>query len=73
MIRRPRRAEQHPGLDAGSLGGEPGRRGQGLACFAVLAGGDPPSGEPGGQFPARFRLGAAERPGQRGADAGLAG
>ena len=72
--RRPGGAEQHPGLDAGSRRGrDAGRRGQELACFAVPAGGDPPPGEPGGQFPSRLRLVAAERPGQRGADAGLLG
>ena len=72
--RRPGRADHHPGLDAGSRRGrDAGRRGQELARFAVPAGGDPPPGQPGGQFPSRLRLGAAERPGQRGADAGLLG
>ena len=73
-IGRPGRAEQHPGLDSGSRRGrDAGRRGQELARFAVPAGSDPPPGEPGGQFPARLRLGAAQRPRQRGADTGLSG
>ncbi len=72
--RRPCGADHHPGLDAGSrYGRDAGRRSQELACFAVAPGGDPPPGEPGGQFPSRLRLRAAERPRQRGADAGLFG
>ena len=74
VVRRPGGAEQHPGLDTGiRRGRDAGRRGQELARFAVPADGDPPPGQPGGQFPSRLRLGAAERPGQRGADAGLLG
>ena len=74
VIRRPGRAEHHPGQDARSRRGrDAGRCSQELARFAVPAGSDPPPGEPGSQFPPRLRLGAAQRPGQRGADAGLSG
>lgn len=74
LVRRPCGAEQHPGLDAGSRRGQKaGRCGQELAHVAVPAGGDPPPGQPGGQFPSRLRLGAAECPGQRRADVGLVG
>ena len=72
--RRPGGADHHPGLDAGSrLGGDAGRGGQELARFAVPAGGDPPPGEPGGQFPSRLGFLAAERPRQGRANAILPG
>jgi hypothetical protein len=72
VVRGPGRPQQHPGLDAGG-GGSPYAEGvvQEPAALAVAAGRDPPSGEPGGQFPSRFGLVAAERPRQRGADVRL--
>jgi hypothetical protein len=71
-VRRPGRPQQHPGPDVGG-GGAPGAQSQAQepAALAVAAGCDPPSGEPGGQFPSHFGLVAAERPRQSGAQVGL--
>ena len=59
----PGRPEQQPGLEVRSRrGGDAQGGAQELASLAVPAGGDPPPGEPGGQFPSCYAVLATERP-----------